>query len=75
MFDTYAIVKGDSRLLDDDIRGMFIGIRETEVGFEGLVRERAEAMEAFGKEAALERPSLEDIMFYSTRTQSGGIFS
>ncbi|CAH8704487.1 ABC transporter ATP-binding protein [Paenibacillus thiaminolyticus] len=75
LFDTYAIVKGDSRLLDDDVRRMFIGIRETEVGFEGLVRERAEAMEAFGKEASFERPSLEDIMFYSTRTQSGGIFS
>ncbi|BFH71784.1 MAG: ABC transporter ATP-binding protein [Paenibacillus dendritiformis] len=75
LFDTYAIVKGDSRLLDDDVRQMFIGIRETEVGFEGLVRERREAMEAFGKEAAFERPSLEDIMFYSTRTQSGGIFS
>lgn len=75
LFDTYAIVKGDSRLLDDDVRQMFIGIRETEVGFEGLVRDRAEAMEAFGREAAFERPSLEDIMFYSTRTQSGGIFS
>lgn len=75
LFDAYAIVKGDSQLLDADVRRMFIGIRETGVGFEGLVRDRAEAMEAFGQEAAFERPTLEDIMFYSTRTQTGGIFS
>ncbi|WP_054955165.1 ABC transporter ATP-binding protein [Paenibacillus dakarensis] len=67
LFEKYAIVKGDVQLLDSDIRKMFLGLRETSVGFEGLVSNKPEAEMLFGHYAVLEEPSLEDIMYFTTR--------
>lgn len=38
----YMMVKGNKELLDRDVRKWFIGLRETEVGFEGLLNNRSE---------------------------------
>ncbi|MGZ9585559.1 ABC transporter ATP-binding protein [Paenibacillus marinisediminis] len=74
LFDHYVLVKGDKRLLDADIRSLFIGLRETEIGFEGLVKERESAMRIFEQQVVYERPSLEDIMYFHTRRSlQGGI--
>ncbi|WP_314591802.1 ABC transporter ATP-binding protein [Paenibacillus terrigena] len=67
VLDRYAIVKGGQDLLDADIRAKFIGLRETSVGFEGLVDDRKQAQELFGSYAVLETPSLEDIMYYTAK--------
>ncbi|WP_152396046.1 ABC transporter ATP-binding protein [Paenibacillus guangzhouensis] len=67
VLDRYAIVKGSQDLLDADIRAKFIGLRETSVGFEGLVDDRKQAQELFGSYAILETPSLEDIMYYTAK--------
>lgn len=67
VLDRYAIVKGDLQLLDSDIRNLFIGIRETALGFEGLVENRQDASQLFGKYAFMERPSLEDIMYFTAK--------
>ncbi len=65
--EQYALVKGERELLDRDTRKQFVGIRETSVGFEGLVNNRAEAQAAFGGYAVFEKPTLEDIMFYTVK--------
>ncbi|MCM3340691.1 ABC transporter ATP-binding protein [Paenibacillus sp. MER TA 81-3] len=67
IFERYAIVKGDSDLLDADIRNKFIGIRETTVGFEGLVDNRQDAEHLFGNYAILDKPTLEDIMYFTAK--------
>lgn len=67
VFERYAIVKGDLELLDSDIRNKFIGIRETSVGFEGLVDNRTEAEHLFGNYALLDKPTLEDIMYFTAK--------
>ncbi|NGP59413.1 ABC transporter ATP-binding protein [Paenibacillus thiaminolyticus] len=67
VLDRYAIVKGDSQLLDSDIRNKFVGIRETAVGFEGLVDNRQEAEHLFGNYAVFEKPSLEEIIYFTTK--------
>ncbi|MDR0270659.1 ABC transporter ATP-binding protein [Paenibacillus sp.] len=67
VFERYAIVKGGSELLDSDIRNKFIGIRETTVGFEGLVDNRQEAEHLFGNYALLDKPTLEDIMYFTAK--------
>lgn len=67
LLEKYAIVKGDLQLLDSDIRKKFIGIRETSVGFEGLVDNRQEAELLFSSYAVLDQPSLEDIMYFSAK--------
>lgn len=67
IFERYAIVKGDLELLDSDIRNKFVGIRETAVGFEGLVDNRQEADQLFGNYAILEKPSIEEIIYFTTK--------
>lgn len=67
VLDRYAIVKGGSELLDSDIRNKFVGIRETAVGFEGLVDNRQEVAQLFGNYAVFEKPSLEEIIYFTTK--------
>ncbi|WP_422656757.1 ABC transporter ATP-binding protein [Paenibacillus sp. EC2-1] len=73
LLEKYAIVKGDLQLLDSDIRKKFIGIKETSVGFEGLVDNRQEAELLFSSYAILDQPSLEDIMYFTTK--GGGVYA
>ncbi|MFD0710457.1 ABC transporter ATP-binding protein [Paenibacillus sp. GCM10027626] len=67
VLERYAIVKGDSQLLDSDVRNKFVGIRETAVGFEGLVDNRQEAERLFGNYVVFDKPSLEDIMYFTAK--------
>lgn len=67
VLERYAIVKGDLQLLDSDVRSNFIGIRETAVGFEGLVDNRQEALQLFGNYAVFDKPSLEDIIYFTAK--------
>ncbi len=67
ILDKYVLVKGDRELLDSDIRNSFIGLRETAVGFEGLSADRQQSELLFGNFALIEKPSLEDIMYFTTK--------
>ncbi|WP_195575102.1 ABC transporter ATP-binding protein [Paenibacillus sp. 1001270B_150601_E10] len=67
LLERYAIVKGDSQLLDSDIRKVFVGLRETAVGFEGLVADREKAAQLFGDYVILDKASLEDIMYFTAK--------
>ncbi|MGJ0846405.1 ABC transporter ATP-binding protein [Tissierella praeacuta] len=67
ILESYGIVKGGNNLLDKDIRKEFIGLRETKVGFEGLVDNPQKLKRLFDSEVIIERPTLEDIMVYSIR--------
>ncbi|MBU5425265.1 ABC transporter ATP-binding protein [Tissierella pigra] len=67
VLESYGVVKGGKDLLDGDTRKEFIGIRETNVGFEGLAENPQRLKKIFGSEILIERPTLEDIMIYSVR--------
>lgn len=67
VLENYAIVKGGTSLLNNDTRKQFIGLRETSVGFEGLVDNVDKVKRAFGDSVLIEKPTLEDIMVYSVR--------
>lgn len=67
VMEGYGIIKGGLNLLDKDTRKEFIGIRETNVGFEGLVEKPEKLKKIFGSEILIEKPTLEDIMVYSVR--------
>ncbi|NMM52666.1 ABC transporter ATP-binding protein [Paenibacillus aquistagni] len=67
LLERYAIVKGDLQLLDSDIRKLFVGMRETAVGFEGLVEDRQQAAQLFGEHVILDKATLEDIMYYTAK--------
>jgi len=64
ILENYGLVKGPKELLDADIRKNFIGVKETRIGFEGLVDDRSKAKRLFRDKVVIDRPSLDDIMLY-----------
>lgn len=67
IMEKYGLVKGDKNLLDSDVRRDFIYIKENQYGFEGLTQNKQKAKKIFRDNVVIEKPSLDDIMFYFTR--------
>jgi len=67
VLDEYAIVKGPNHLLSNNLRGHLQGIKVTDVGFEGLIKNADKITADLESEVLLERPTLEDIIFYTVK--------
>lgn len=67
ILESYVIVKGGNELLNSKSRKEFIGIREINVGFEALTDNKDNIKKIFKDKVIIEKPSLEDIMFYTVR--------
>lgn len=67
LLDEYGVVKGSTDLLDEDTKKEFVSIRKTNVGFEALTSNRKRAKNIFGNEVLIEKPTLEDIMYYTNK--------
>lgn len=65
--EEYAIVKGGLDLLDRETEKEFISIRKSNYGFEALTANKARAEEIFGEMVLIEKPTLEDIMYYTKK--------
>jgi len=65
--EDYAIVKGDTNLLDRDTEQEFIGVRKSNHGFEALTDNKQRTEEIFGEMVLIEKPTLEDIMLYTKK--------
>lgn len=63
--ERYGLVRGPLDLLDDDIHDLFVNVRETSIGFEGLTNQAALIRRLMGDHVVIERASLEDIMVYT----------
>ena len=61
LLDTYRIVKGDIKVLTDDVRKLFLNITETPFGFTGITKQISE-IPPFLSDIIVERPTIEDIM-------------
>lgn len=68
ILEQYRIVKGAKELLDRDTRQLFLGLRETSVGFEGLTQNVTQVQQLFGDDVLFETPTLEEIMVYTARS-------
>lgn len=71
VLERHVLVKGGNELLDPDIRALFAGLRETGVGFEGLLTDRVEAERIFGSVALIEQPTLEEIVYFTAKGKGG----
>jgi ABC-2 type transport system ATP-binding protein len=65
--EDYAIVKGGMELLDADTEREFIAIRKSAHGFVALTDRKAHIESVFGEMVLMEKPTLEDIMFYTKK--------
>jgi ABC-2 type transport system ATP-binding protein len=63
--ENYAIIKGETNLLDQDVEKELVGVRKTHMGFEGLTFNSQKARLLFGDSVLFERPSLDDIMYFT----------
>lgn len=63
--ESYALVKGGPDQLNENIRKVLIGVRETNVGFEALTENPNAIRTMVGEDLLIERPTLEDIMYYT----------
>ena len=67
MLGEYAVVKGESRVLEPALRQKLIGLQESSLGFSALTSAASELVSMAGGKLVLERPTLEDIMLYTIR--------
>lgn len=67
LVENYGLVKGPRELLTEAAQRHFIGWKENQYGFEGLMADKTLAGEIFGDSVIIERPDLEAIMLYYTR--------
>lgn len=65
--EEYAIVKGTLNLLDQETEREFVAIRKTNTGFEALTADKNRVVNIFGDSVIVEKPTLEDIMYYTKR--------
>lgn len=67
--EQYHVLKGKTTMLDDDIRSLFVGVQESEVGFSALFAGDPSLFDAFQNDIVIEKATLEDIMYYMTRKE------
>ncbi len=65
VMESYALIKGGPNQLTDEIKKNIMGLRETNVGFEALTDRPREIRNIVGEDILIERPTLEDIMYYT----------
>ena len=61
LLDNYRIIKGDTKLLTENIRQLFLNITETAFGFTGVTK-HASKVQSYLPDVITERPTIEDIM-------------
>lgn len=61
LLETHGIVKGDKQSLNEHTRSLFLTLRETNYGFEGLTHNK-QAVRQHISTAIIEKPTIEDIM-------------
>ncbi|ATW25195.1 ABC transporter ATP-binding protein [Candidatus Formimonas warabiya] len=67
LLEKYGLVRGGKELLTGDVRTHFIGIKENQFGFQGLVQDKQRVRQLLGDRVLIEKPTLEDVMLYYTR--------
>ncbi|MGI6576311.1 MAG: ABC transporter ATP-binding protein [bacterium] len=67
ILENYGLVKGGSELLNETTRPLFIGLRKTSFGFEGLTQDVQKARHLLKEQALIEKATLEEIMLYTVK--------
>lgn len=67
LLEEYCIIKGNKEQLHKVGAELFVGIKENHFGFEALSNRKKDVLKSFGDSVLIEKPTLEDIMIYSTR--------
>jgi ABC-2 type transport system ATP-binding protein len=67
IIENYGLVKGPKEIIDKNGREVFVSIKESKYGFEGLSKDKQKIKTMYKDKVIIEKPQLEDIMLYFTR--------
>ncbi len=70
LLEQFKLVKGPSGLLDPELKELFVYLKETDNGFQGISKEHQALKELFGNKILIEPASLEDIMVYTVKGEN-----
>lgn len=68
LLDRHALVKGDNRFINEQTRNLFLRLRQTAVGFEGITDKKDKVCEQM-KDCLIERPTIENVMLAYVREE------
>jgi ABC-2 type transport system ATP-binding protein len=71
----YVLVKGPNHALSSSLRARLQGLKVTDVGFEGLIKNDNTLPDHLESELLLEQPTLEDIIFYTVKEDKHAVKS
>lgn len=75
LLEQYAIVKGNKEFLETATNLSFIGVEQNKYGFKGLYNGKKELLDRFGNQVMIEKPTLEDILLFSTKGSGQNVSS
>lgn len=75
LLEQYAIVKGNKEFLETATNLSFIGVEQNKYGFKGLYNDKKELLDRFGNQVMIEKPTLEDILLFSTKGSGQNVSS
>jgi len=67
LLEGYAMVKGERKYLDNELKNNLVDFRESSYGFEALTASPAAIRHGWGDSLLLERVTLEEIMLFTIR--------
>lgn len=67
LLEQYVIVKGSKEFLETATNLSFIGVEQNKFGFKALYNDKKELLDRFGNQVMIEKPTLEDILLFSTK--------
>lgn len=67
LLEEYCLVKGSKEFLASTPDVSFIGVERNKFGFKGLHDNKREIIERYGNSVVIERPTLDDILLFSTK--------
>jgi len=67
LLEQYVIVKGSKEFLETATNLSFIGVEQNKFGFKALYNDKKELLDRFGNQVMIEKPTLENILLFSTK--------
>jgi len=72
ILETWGVVKGSNDILNEDLESLLYGIKKHEFGFEALTSKIREVASVNKTDLKIEKPTLEDIMFFISSSNGTG---
>jgi ABC-2 type transport system ATP-binding protein len=71
--ETYKKVKGPVEILDDEIRELLVGTKQSSLGFQAMTKDDKTLRELFGNKVIAEPITIDEVMYYTSKHKRGEV--